>query len=808
MKLFLLLALSIPAQAQPPFLATYCESCHGEKRQAADRRFDQLRLPVRDADTLYLLRSALDRMNAGTMPPRSAKQPPPEELRAAIDALTKLVADGQAAFASTEGHTILRRMNKREYLNTIGDLFAMNMSMFDPASRFPRDQMNGHMDNTGDTLKTSGYLLEQYLDAATQIVDKAFRTTTKPEPRTWTFTGPFRQQPELDYAHKAIFDQKFMILYETPHTVHEEGAYGPLYAFAEGVPVDGFYEIQVKVEAVNRKHPYDPKMFGMDPDAPFRLGLVPGSAKVGALHHEQPLQPKLGEVTLGDKGPEWHTFRVRLDAGYSPRFTFPNGNADGRNSFNRILNRYRNLLPADQRNFTPGIRPARPHLLKYGFLPQIRIHEVKVRGPLVEQWPPTPQQAILGNRPFDATRTREIIERFATRAYRRPATTEEVDRAMAVVNTRTRQGAVPLEAMKDGLKAVLCSPAFIYLPEDANKKLTPYALASRLSYFLWSTMPDAELLRAAQSGDLLNTPVLLAQTRRMLAHEKSKAFVDDFLNSWLNLRSLGDMPPDRDHFGNFYTHDLKEAMLTETRMFTSALLNKNLSIANFLDSTFTFLNKPLARLYGMDAGMNSVGGEQFREVKISDPRRGGLLGQGSVLTVSANGIETSPVTRGVWVLENIFGTPPPPPPDNVPPIDPDVRGAKSIREILTKHRESAACMSCHQRIDPPGFALENFDPIGGWRTKYPNGTAIDASGELPNGQTFADVVTFKKGLLVSQTDFARALITQLLTYGCGRRMEASDRPGIDKLLAESARKGNGLRDLLELVITSETFRSK
>ena len=447
-------------------------------------------------------------------------------------------------------------------------------------------------------------------------------------------------------------------------------------------------------------------------------------------------------------------------------------------------------------------------MLKYGFLPQIRIHEVKVRGPLVEQWPPASQQIVLGGRPFEASRTREILERFATRAYRRPATNDEVDRAMAVVNARAHQGAVPLEAMKDGLKAVLCSPAFIYLPEDANKQLTPYALASRLSYFLWSTLPDAELLRTAQSGELLKPPVLLAQTRRMLLHEKSKAFVNGFLDSWLNLRSLGDMPPDRDHFGNFYTHDLKEAMLTETRMFTQALLDKNLSIANFLDSTFTFVNKPLARLYGMDAGINSAGGEVFRQVKITDPRRGGLLGQGSVLTVSANGIETSPVTRGVWVLENIFGAPPPPPPDNVPPIDPDVRGAKSIREILTKHREGAACMACHQLIDPPGFALENFDPIGGWRTKYPNGAAIDASGELPGGQSFRDVVSFKKALLNNQRDFARALSIQLLTYGCGRRMEASDRPEIDKRVSELARKGGGFRDLLELVVMSPTFRSK
>lgn len=805
----LALAVATAAGAQTQFLDTYCTSCHGAKVKMADRRFDQLRVPVQDADTLILLQDAVDRLNLGTMPPRGAKQPPEAAKRAAIESLTAIIADGHARRVSTGAQTVLRRLNRREYLNTIGDLFGMNMSMFDPTSRFPRDQAVAHMDNVGDALVTSGYLLEQYLDAAHQVVEKAFRQQAKPEPRAWVFNDKFRQQPELDYAHIAVHQQKFMVLYETPRTVHEEGAYGPLYAFAQGVPADGYYEVKVRAEAVNRKHPYDPAMFGMDPEAPFRLGIVPGNAKVGALHHEQPIQPRLGEVTLGDNGPEWHTFRVWLDAGYSPRFTFPNGNADGRGSFNRILNKYRHLLPEDQRNFTPGIRPARPHLLRYGFLPQIRIHEVRIEGPLPGTWPPAGQQLILGGKPFEASRTREILQGFASRAYRRPARVEEVDRLMAVVEKRARDGASPFEAMKDGLKAALCSPAFLYLEESNDGgRLPAFALASRLSYFLWSSMPDDELMRQARSGELLDPAVLVAQTRRMLASEKSQAFVDGFLDSWLNLRSLGDMPPDRDAFGRFYTHDLQYAMKTETRMFTRHLLDRNLSIANFINSDFTFVNKPLAKLYGLEQGISSIGGHTFRQVRITDPRRGGLLGQGSVLTVSANGIETSPVTRGVWVLENIFGTPPPPPPDNVPALDPDVRGSKSVRDLLTRHRSDQACMACHAKIDPPGFALESFDPIGAWRDKYPNGAAVDASGELPGGRAFTDIVSFKKALLEREPQFARALAERLLTYACGRRVEALDRPMVDAVVREQARRGNGMRDLVELVVTSEIFRSK
>jgi Protein of unknown function (DUF1588)/Protein of unknown function (DUF1585) len=203
-----------------------------------------------------------------------------------------------------------------------------------------------------------------------------------------------------------------------------------------------------------------------------------------------------------------------------------------------------------------------------------------------------------------------------------------------------------------------------------------------------------------------------------------------------------------------------------------------------------------------------VGGEAFRQVKISDPNRGGLLGQGSVLTVSANGVETSPVTRGVWMLENIFGTPPSPPPDNVPPIDPDVRGAKSIREILTKHRESAACMSCHAKIDPPGFALENFDPIGAWRGQYKNGAAIDTSGQLAGGAPFENLAGLKKLLIERKADFARTLTERLLTYACGRRVEKVDRPRVERIVRQLGDRGYGFRDLVELAVLSEVFRAK
>jgi hypothetical protein len=470
------------------------------------------------------------------------------------------------------------------------------------------------------------------------------------------------------------------------------------------------------------------------------------------------------------------------------------------------------MWPENERgNFS--IVDARRIVLQYGQMPHIRIHEVKIRGPLVEAWPPLSQQAVLGKEPFKAERTREILTRFAERAYRRPVVAAEMDRVMQVVDSRRMACRNDFEAMKDGLKTILCSPSFLYLTEpDAKGRLNAHALATRLSYFLWSTMPDAELRGLADSGELLSKEVLRAQTRRLLASPRANAFVEGFLNSWLNLRSLGDMPPDREAFAQYYTQNLQGAMKRETQLFMRHLLDENESLVNFLDADYTFVNQPLATLYGLGRIGPPERDQEFRQVSLKDPRRGGLLGQGSVLTVSANGIETSPVIRGVWLLENILGTPPAPPPDNVPPIDPDVRGAKTMRDILTKHRDNPACFECHQKIDPLGFALENFDPIGMWRTNYQlgkrKGPEIDSSGVLPGGQSFQDVMGLKKVLVERQAQFARMLTEKLLAYGCGRRMEVTDRPQVDHLLNELKEEDMGLRSLVELIVLSETFRGK
>jgi hypothetical protein len=413
------------------FLGTYCHDCHGPEKQKGDRRFDQLTLPATRLDTLIDLQDIVDQLNLGDMPPKKAKQPSTTEQRHFIARLNDAIAQGRATLDSTGGSTVLRRLNRREYVNTVGDLFAMNMAAFDPTTKFPRDQMAGHMDNLGDVLQTSGYLLDQYLDAADAIVEKAFAQQARPEERVWRFDKNFLQQPELSYSHGRVFNFRYLCVYECMDSENHEGGYAPINGFQKGVPVDGFYEIKVLAHALNREHPYDPDIFGTDAREPFRLGIVPGDATVGPLHHPQPLQPRLAECVMRDGEPEWYTLKVWLDAGQTPRFVFPNGMRNCRQAFSRLAAKYRDRWPKDD-PYRGGIVEARRIVLKHGQMPHIRIHEVAIRGPLVEQWPPATQQAVLGDRPFAPERTRELLQAFATRAYRRPATPEEVDRLVAV----------------------------------------------------------------------------------------------------------------------------------------------------------------------------------------------------------------------------------------------------------------------------------------------------------------------------------------------------------------------------------------
>lgn len=787
-----------------PFLETYCVECHGSEKQKGDRRFDQLSYPIDNDDLLIDFQDMLDLLNLGEMPPEDEKQPSDSERLEIIDWLTQAVEHAYTTRVEAVGETVLRRLTHREYVNTVQELFQIDMSMFDPTESFPSERTFEHLDNIGETLVTSGYLLKQYIDAADKIVEKALGKETKPEPQSWRFTGPFLQQAELDSRHKTAHGQNHINIYEDPNSTLNFGSYGPLIEFEKGVPHDGYYEIRVLAEAQNRFHGYDPKVVPNDPNEPMILRIVPGNRRFGRLHLPQPYEPNLGTFALSDDGPQWYTTRSWLDEGFSPRFNYMNGALNIRPVYAKTakitLEKLGDTISEKERQMD-----SKAFSIKYAKIPHIRVYEVEISGPYFDEWPTRSWQAIVGDEDLNPRGIRKIIRKFADRAYRRPARKPEVDRLMAVVTDRLDGGQSPLSALRSGLKTILSSPAFLYLDEPTRSQgdrwVTDYALASRLSYFLWGTMPDETLFGLARKKQLHRSNVLNGQVQRMLDDPRSDRFVSGFLDSWLTLRDLGAAPPDPSRFEDYYTEDLEPAMRKETELFARNALDQNEKIVRFLDADYSFINEALAGLYGMQG----VEGEHFRKVALGDPRRGGLLGHASILKITANGFDTSPVVRGVWLLENMLGTPPSPPPPDVEPLDPDIRGAKTIRDQLEKHRDVASCKECHRKIDPLGFALENFDAIGQWRNQYEEGGEIDASGELPNGDAFHDIVGFREVLLDREDDFTRALATKMISYALGRRIEISDRPEIDKLLESLKAEGGGFRDLVTLVALSDLF---
>ncbi|MGF1580221.1 MAG: DUF1592 domain-containing protein [Gemmataceae bacterium] len=794
-----------------PFLKQYCTRCHGARRQRADRRFDMLVGQITEKN-LDDYQEILDQLNLGAMPPKESNQPPQAELKAVIRSLTQSIAAYHRNRKDKRKGTGLRRLNAREYRHTVRDLFHLNLTMFDPTTAFPKDETHQHFDNQAETLVMSSHRLQRYLKAADKIIDRAIYPLERPKTQTWTFRNNFRQQPQLDRVHRDHNGWEHITLYEVVGADKHEGAYGPIWDFRNGVPHDGWYEIRFKATPLHRRHPYDLKLIGTNPQEPFRLGIRAGNVKAGILFEPQPIEPLLAEFELEDAS-KTYSARIWLDAGYTPRFTFRNGMFGVRGLWAKMVRKYGGKqLPRPKRR---GIVENRRVSIQHGKLPQIHIDDIEIKGPFYDHWPTKSQQAIFGDAWESVRKTKSLSEqqmrkqitRLASQAYRRPVRKEEIDRILRVINVRKKSGRSSVEAYTDGLKMMLCSPNFLYWEPIGKAELSGPALASRLSYFLWASIPDDQLVKLANQGELQKAKVLQRQIDQMLRDPRSNDFIEGFLDSWLTLRNLGATPPDRTRFPEFYRYDLQTAMRQETHLFTRHLIDHDLSLLNFLDSDFTFVNNELATFYGIRPPKKPG----FHKVQLKDRRRGGLLGQASVLTVSANGIDTSPVVRGVWLLENVLGTPPSSPPPDVEPLDPDIRGATTIRDQLSKHRNNPTCYECHRKIDPLGFALENYDAIGGWRSHYSRGRVkgpkIDASGKLPNGESFEDVVGFKSLLVKEKDKFARAVTEKLLTYALGRSVTASDRPEVDRILAKLAEKKYGMRSLIYLVATSKAFRS-
>lgn len=793
------------------FVGKYCLECHDSAVEKGDRNFEEFELPLTDVAGLIEAKDIIDQVTLKEMPPKKADQPTDEERLAVLAALRDGVAAARGKLDSTGGRTAMRRLSTREYENTLATLFGRQVETLGLTADFPKERTSRHIDTIGQSLITSGFLLDQYFQAANRLVELRLGTPDA-EPRDWHFTDNFVQYEELGGPHRAAFNNEFLCIYEQPNTDTRQGSYGHIEDFLDGVPVSGLYDIKVHAQAMHRDTHYDPKIFGIDFSEPFRIAVVPGDVTKGHIHYPQAIEPILAETIVPDDKPEWLEFRVWLEAGQTPRFTFPNGPYESRASVIEINKRYKDEFKKE----TKGV--SRTALLREGKLPRIQIGEIKIHGPVAEESGSKEERAVFGTEGFQPGKALEQLYAFGERAYRRSLDDRDRARIREIYETRIAEQATPRKAALDTIKMILCSPSFLYLAEitdEENPELGPYDLASRLSYALWAAPPDQELLSTAKNGSLVRPDVFAKQAKRLLADDRVEGFAEGFLDSWLNLRDLGSQPPPRESNKSYYAEALPDAMKTEARLFFLDLLETNGSITKFLKSDYTFADKRLAKHYDLEEKKTLRIADGFRKVQVdADSRRGGLLGMAAVLTVSANGVDTSPVTRGVWVSENILGVEPPPPPDEVPEIDPDTRGATTIREKLAKHSTDKTCAECHRKIDPLGFPLEIFDPVGRWRTSYPKpkdapAPRIDPSGEFPSGEKFDHFGDFKNLLLKTRKEvFARHLIEEFLSYSTGRHMEPVDQFVVDDIFAEVKEGDYKFRDLITACITSEIFRSR
>jgi len=828
-----------------PFLETYCIKCHGPDKQKGDRRYDTLANDFQDRESLGLWQDIADLMNLGDMPPEDEDQPSSEERQAVIDWITEKLTRAYAQHKSTDRKTVLRRLNRTEYNRTVRDLLKLEQVLIDPTESFPPDETEDNFNNIGSALITSDFLLQGYLDAAEAYVELATLSGPKPDVESYRFDAPFYTAGNR-WDGKDVAGQFQHIRKNTT----DKGGFLWLERLEKGVPESGYYRLKFKAQAINRVYPYSENVVGTRKSEPLRVDVIAGSREYGELEFRTSSDRKVAGFVIADEQPEWYEARVWLDEGYQPRLTFPNGPnrvkpirktlvhsypdhfqdfihnwtipGDGLYPYpieeaeerrleaeaNKIATEVGRILNTDGTSNKFNRRDGWAAFYRGYEGPRIRVFEIELEGPFYESWPTPSYRALFGGYEPNMENARPILERFASAAFRRPVSDEKLDILYQLVRSKLEADTNAFEAIKIGFRAILCSPDFLYL-QEADGRLDDYALASRLSYFLWSTQPDEELMALAAKGVLSEPDVLNAQTLRLLEDEKSNAFAEQFTARWLELYKIGTMPPSYKDFNSYYVDGLERSMKQETQLFFRHILQNDLPINTFLDSDFTFVDGGLAKLYGI----KGIHGPEFRKVSLkSDPRRGGLLGQASVLTASANGIDTSPVIRGIWVLENILGSPPSPPPPDVEPLEPDIRGATTIRDQLDKHRNVETCYECHRKIDPLGFALENYDPIGGWRDYYPRGRAkgprIDASGQLPNGDGFAGVEELKQALSNREEQFARCLTEKLLAYSMGRTLEYTDRPEIDQIVEDLEQAGSGLRELVLLVTQSEAFLTK
>lgn len=842
----LIVAAANSESAEPSparFLAIHCTRCHGEDTQQADRRFDGLDDDPADIGELEIFKDALDQINLGEMPPQDEPQPSDAERIAVAAKMQQILDEASRKLGGRSGTTVLRRLNRFEYDRSVRQLLSLSSLLVEPTDNFPPDETHENFRNNGESLVLSDFLLSRYLEASDKYLRAAVAPRAQPKIQNWTFNAPFYRTGNRHDGKD--LPGKYQHLRKN---YHDEGGYLWLSEFAHGVPFSGRYKIRVKADGIDREYPYPESRLKIPKDDPIRMQIVAGNATAGDLETTNASDKVVAEFELADHDPQWYEATVWMDKGFQPRVAFPNGPL-GVKRFRQGLVReypehfkgyidnwvppYNNMHPmydregskeliASFRRKQKALKDAgKPHMI-FGTSqsinmrdawsqfyaeydgPRVRVYEIQIEGPIFDSWPPPHHRRLFGTvRPSD-NNAKRLISRFAERAFRRGVSDTTLESLLGLYHSERESGNEPPEAMLAAYQAVLCSPNFIYLHQGEDG-LDAHGIASRLSYFLWSAPPDETLMASARDGSLLDPKILRQQTRRMLADHRSDALVRKFPDAWLGLSKLGTMLPSQSAHPEYFSENLEQAMRTEVTMFVRDAIENDRPITNFLDSDYTFVNGPLARLYGIDG----IRGNQHKRVAITDRRRGGLLGMAGILTATANGIETSPVVRGVWVLESILGTPPSPPPPDVEPLEPDVRGAVSIRDQLKKHRTVATCNACHQKIDPLGFALESYDEIGRHRDNYRQGKTlvrVDTHGSLPSGESFEGISELKPLLMKQSDKFAKNLAEKLLTYATGRQPGVHDQLETEKIATSKPANKLGFKILIEKIVLSDSFR--
>jgi hypothetical protein len=769
-----------------PFLKEHCFRCHGEDEQKGGLRLDDL--PLEFVTETYVDRwlEVIERLNAGTMPPESVWQRPPAEASARIAGwLSAQIAEGDAERRATRACVSFHRLTREEYAHTVADLLAVQFDVADAAGLNDDDEWRGFR-RVGSALSTSASHVEKYLAAAEAILDEAY-------PEQPTECGSTRYSAvDLVGGPETFGRERYAQLEEADRVDHIRIDLWPgqlVRATPSGGWVEraGTYRVRIGVSGLRSRtgraphlavyaETIDRLLFERDVVAPERDPTV--------IEFEAHLPVGAHEFTLENTVPGPTILQRVGRAGLRPFFSL----AEGRVPWQL------ELVDED------GV-PVRPLLI---------IDWVEWEGPLssdAEQ-----RRARYLPRTTASDELRGSLARFATDAFRRPLNTGEIEPYVHLVERELAAGASLQSSVKASLAAILCSQPFLFLVEgglDRGEALNAWELASRLSYFLWSTAPDARLLELAESGRLCDDEVLRGEVERLLTDPRVERFADSFARQWLQLDRVGQFTPSVELYPDYDEH-LERSMVRETTAFFGEVLSKDLSLREFLTSDWTLVNARLALHYGI----SGIDTDSFQTARLQPAHhRGGVLTHASVLSLTSDGTRHRPVHRGVWLSESIFGETPPPPPANVDPIEPNpIESAKAtIRMQLEAHRANETCAACHRRIDPLGLAFDNYDAIGRWRTEeiVPTGVGsnppVDASGTLADGRSFSGPAEFAELLVQDLDSFHAAFVEKLATYALRRPMGVADRGELERIAARSAANGYRLQQLVESLILSDLF---